>query len=125
MRCHEIHKPGRPHLDPIPPLAFDPFDKASREAWAKTTDPRRRQAAITKLLTRLYEDKDMPPEDAAEYEVFRVKDAAGFEAVRSFLEAELTRITHDLYDPGPSLVQADPLLTATSLMPIISPSPST
>jgi hypothetical protein len=91
LRCHEILKPGKPHLDPIPPLAFDPFDKAAREAWVKATDPRRRRAELTKLMARLFEDKDMPPEDAAEYGLFRVKDAAGFEAVRAFLEAELAK----------------------------------
>jgi hypothetical protein len=34
----------------------------------------------------------MPPEDAAEHDKFRIKDAAAFDAVRDFLEAELAKL---------------------------------
>jgi hypothetical protein len=78
-------------VEPLPSLAFDPFDKANREAWLKSADRKRKQEVLARMLKRLAEDKDMPPEDAPEHDRFRVSDPAGFDAVREFLEAELKK----------------------------------
>jgi hypothetical protein len=93
LRCHDIGNAGKTStLSPIPLLAFDPFDKAGREAWIKTTDRKRKSAVLTRMIRRLVTDKDMPPEDAAEYELFRVKDTTAFNEAKSFLEAELKKV---------------------------------
>jgi len=79
-------------FSPIPQLAFDPFDKTTREAWAKTTDRKTKAEVLNRLTKRLATDKDMPPEDASEYELFRGKDPAAFDAVKDWLEAELKKV---------------------------------
>ena len=83
---------GKAAFSPIPMLAFDPFDKASREAWAKATpDAKKRLPLLTRLAKRLTDDRDMPPEDSAEYDAFRAKNPAAFEAVKEWLDAELKK----------------------------------
>ncbi|HJZ54391.1 MAG TPA: hypothetical protein VKE74_05510, partial [Gemmataceae bacterium] len=92
LRCHEISSSGKaPRFDPIPPLAFDPLDKVGRAAWVKAADPKRKQAVLGRLLERLVTDADMPPEDAPEYDRFRVKEAAAFDEAKRFLVTELGR----------------------------------
>jgi hypothetical protein len=93
LRCHEIRPTvRRKFIEPMPSLPFDPFDKKAREAWVKTAEPQRRQQVLSRMLKRLAEDKDMPPEDAPEHETFRMNDPPAFDAVREFLEAELKRV---------------------------------
>jgi hypothetical protein len=93
LRCHEVRPTGKPGLDPLPPLAFDPFGRAAREAWvAGPADRKRKAAVLGRMLKRVGVDKDMPPEDAAEHELFRQKDPAAFDEVRRFLEAELQKV---------------------------------
>jgi len=41
---------------------------------------------------RLATDADMPPEDAPEHDLFKLKDAAGFGDVKRFLAAELEKV---------------------------------
>lgn len=92
LRCHDVRTPGRKsEFNPIPPLAFDPFDQAGREAWVRSADAKSREAVLGRMLRRLGTDRDMPPTDAAEYTLFRAGDPAAFDAVSAFLEAELRR----------------------------------
>ena len=70
-------------------LAFDPFDKLSRETWVRNNEAKKREQVLSRMLKRVAADKDMPPEDAPEYEKFRTKDQAGFDALKDWLEAEL------------------------------------
>lgn len=94
LRCHEIRGPVKaPVLDLIPALAFDPFDKTGREAWvAATTDRKAKRQALERMMKRMAEDADMPPEDAPEHERFRVAAAATFDEARAFLDAELKKV---------------------------------
>jgi hypothetical protein len=94
LRCHEVRGPVKaPVFDQIPVLAFDPFDKAGREAWLATTpDRKERRQVLERMTKRLFEDKDMPPEDAAEHERFRVGAAATFDEAKGFLDAELKKV---------------------------------
>jgi hypothetical protein len=93
LRCHDIRPAGQTMaaFSPIPMLAFDPFDKQGREAWLKTADRKKKTAVLTRFLKRLDTDKDMPPEDSTEHQLFRVKDQASFDAVKEWLEAELKK----------------------------------
>ena len=92
LRCHDVRASGKPRLfEPIPALAFDPFDKTGREAWLKTADAKRRAEYLARLQQRLFGDNDMPPEDAPEYDRFRVKESAAFDEVKEFLKAELEK----------------------------------
>jgi hypothetical protein len=92
QRCHDLRGVGKPSaFNPIPMLAFDPFDATSREAWVKATDPRKRAEVLTRMTKRLVTDKDMPPEDAPEYEKFRQKEAAAFDGIKDWLDAELKK----------------------------------
>jgi hypothetical protein len=93
LRCHEVSTPGKaPRFDPIPPLAFDPFDRPGREAWLKGADVKRKREVLGRLVQRLATDADMPPADAPEHDRFRVRDAAGFDEVKRFLAAELDSV---------------------------------
>jgi hypothetical protein len=93
QRCHEIRPSGKAKFrEPLPALAFDPFDKKSRDAWVASSEPQRRQQVLNRMLKRLVEDKDMPPEDAPEFDKFRTKNTAAFDAVQEFLEAELKKV---------------------------------
>jgi hypothetical protein len=92
LRCHDVRNPGRKsEFNPIPPLAFDPFDKAGREAWVRSADAKSREAVLGRMLRRVGTDRDMPPTDAAEYTLFRAADPAAFDAATAFLEAELRK----------------------------------
>lgn len=90
LRCHDV-RDGTPArlVEPIPPLAFDPFDEPGRTAWLKTAAPKRKLEVLTRLRERLYADADMPPQDAPEYDPFRVKRAAAFENLKRVLDTEL------------------------------------
>jgi hypothetical protein len=93
VRCHDVQKPGvKPALAPIPLLAFDPYDKESREAWAKATDALKRKQVLARLQKRVSEDRDMPPEDSAEHDAFRVKNPADFDAMKEWIASELRRV---------------------------------
>lgn len=93
LRCHDIRSSGKARLfESIPALAFDPFDKPGREAWLRTADKKRKEAVLSRFQKRLFDDNDMPPEDAPEHDRFRVKDAAAFAEVKDFIQAELERI---------------------------------
>lgn len=91
VRCHDVQKPGKAAFSPIPQLAFDPYDKDSREAWAKVTEARKRAQVLARLAKRVADDRDMPPEDSPEYDAFRMKNAAAFDAMRDWLASELRR----------------------------------
>jgi hypothetical protein len=92
LRCHEVRASAkRAPFEVIPPLAFDPLDKTAREAWVKTAGEQRRLDVLGRLNERLHEDKDMPPEDSPEHDLFRVKQAATFEELKGFLTSELSR----------------------------------
>ena len=92
LRCHDVRASDKsPLVETVPALAFDPFDAVGRAAWVRTADPRRRQEVLERMLKRVAEDRDMPPEDAPEYDRFRVKEAAAFDGVKAFLEAELKK----------------------------------
>ncbi|MBM3980477.1 MAG: hypothetical protein FJ304_09340 [Planctomycetes bacterium] len=91
VRCHDTPKTAKAGFSPIPVLAFDPFDKQARETWAKTTDATKRAQVLTRFLKRVAEDRDMPPEDSAEYEAFRAKSPAAMDAMKEWIEAELKR----------------------------------
>jgi hypothetical protein len=92
MRCHDVRGVTKQTaFNPIPMLAFDPFDKTAREAWAKGTDAKKRAEVLARMTKRLVTDKDMPPEDAPEYAKFREKEAAAFDGIKDWLEAELKR----------------------------------
>jgi hypothetical protein len=93
LRCHEVRASGKSRqLEPIPALAFDPFDKPGREAWLKTADRQRRLTVLGRMQQRLATDKDMPPEDAPEYDRFRINEEVAFEEVTRFLKAELGKL---------------------------------
>ena len=93
LRCHEVRASAkRAPFEVIPPLAFDPLDKSAREAWVKTAGEQRRLEVLSRLTERLHEDKDMPPEDSPEHDLFRVKQAAAFEELKQFLTSELSRV---------------------------------
>jgi hypothetical protein len=92
LRCHDVRGIGKPAFNPIPMLAFDPFDKQSREAWVRNADPKQKQPILERMLKRLVTDKDMPPEDSFEHDLFRGKDPASFHAVKDFLETELMKL---------------------------------
>lgn len=90
LRCHEVRREGKARfVEPLPALAFDPFDKQAREAWLKTADRKRKQEVLARMLQRLSVDKDMPPEDEPEHELFRVTNPASFDEVKQFLETAL------------------------------------
>lgn len=93
LRCHDVRGPVKaPGFEPIPTLAFDPFDRHGREAWvAATPDRKARRQVLERMVKRMFEDRDMPPEDAAEHARFRVGGAAAFEEARLFLDAELKK----------------------------------
>jgi cytochrome c553 len=88
LRCHDVRGAGRQVFDPIPALAFDPFDPVAREAWAERAGPKARAEAVGLMLRRLHADKDMPPADSAEHRLFRLKEPAAFDEARKWLEAE-------------------------------------
>jgi hypothetical protein len=93
LRCHEVNGAGKaPRFDPIPQLAFDPFDKPGREAWVRSADPNLRRVVLGRLVERLVTDADMPPEDAPEADFVRAKEAAAFSEVKRFLTAEWDKV---------------------------------
>ncbi|MBY0460330.1 MAG: hypothetical protein K2V38_23700, partial [Gemmataceae bacterium] len=89
FRCHDLKGNGPEEFSPIPRLAFDPFDQAGREAWVKATPAKARGPVLTRMLKRMADDRDMPPEDSAEYGAFRVKNPEQFATVKTWLEGEL------------------------------------
>ena len=90
--CHDIRGVAKQSaFNPIPMLAFDPFDKQARDNWVQSNDAKKRQAVLARMLQRLVTDKDMPPEDSAEYTQFRQKDQASFDALKDWLESELKK----------------------------------
>ncbi|HEX4608067.1 MAG TPA: hypothetical protein VH092_07670 [Urbifossiella sp.] len=92
LRCHTIAAAGKAgRFDPIPPLAFDPFDPRGREAWLRAADPKRKRDVLARMTRRVADDEDMPPEETPEYGRLRVREAAAFNGVKQFLEAELAR----------------------------------
>ena len=94
LRCHEVRGSMKaPVFDPIPPLAFDPFDKVGRETWAAVTADRKlKRHVLERMAKRLYEDRDMPPEDAPEHTQFRVGGTAAFADAKMFLDTELKKV---------------------------------
>jgi hypothetical protein len=46
---------------------------------------------LAKLTRRLVTDQDMPPEDSPEHEKYRIKDKAGLEVVKEWLDAEMKK----------------------------------
>ncbi len=91
LRCHDVKGAGKVAFNPIPLLAFDPLDKTSRETWAKATPAKTRAVVLARMVKRLSEDRDMPPEDSAEYDQFRTKNPAALDAAKAWVEAELLK----------------------------------
>jgi hypothetical protein len=91
LACHDTPS-SRKTFNPIPQLAFDPFDATARAEWLKATDRKRKVEVLGRMVKRLGTDKDMPPEDSAEHELYRVKDPAALNAVVKWLETELKRV---------------------------------
>ena len=92
LACHDVRgaKPGA--FNPIPALAFDPFDAAAREAWVKGADNKKKTEVLGRMLQRLGTDRDMPPADSTENELYRKKDPAALNAVTQWIEAELKKV---------------------------------
>ena len=92
LACHDVRTGAKPAaFNPIPALAFDPFDTVAREAWLNTTDRKKKAAVLSRLVKRLNTDKDMPPVDSTEAELYRTKDPAALAAVKDWLDAELKK----------------------------------
>lgn len=89
LACHDIRGAKSTGFNPIPPLAFDPFDPAGRNAWLKTADRPKRIQVLTRFVQRMGTDRDMPPEDSREAELFRGKE---FDAAKDWLAAELKKV---------------------------------
>ncbi len=70
LACHDVRGAKSTGFNPIPPLAFDPFDPAGRNAWLKTADRPKRIRVLTRFVQRMGTDRDMPPEDSREAELF-------------------------------------------------------
>ena len=71
FRCHDVRPSGKSRLfEQIPALAFDPFDKPGREAWLRMADKKQKEAVLSRFQKRLFDDNDMPPEDAPERDRF-------------------------------------------------------
>jgi hypothetical protein len=92
LRCHDVRTGPKPaEFNPIPALAFDPFDEPARDTWVRTADRKRKIEVLGRLVKRLGADKDMPPADSTEAELFRAKDPAALNAARDWLDAELKK----------------------------------
>ncbi len=92
LRCHEVRPTGKARVfEPIPALAFDPFDEKSRAEWLKTASKEAKHKVLARLYERLFTDGDMPPEDSAEREVFRTKQSDAFDDLKVFLESQLEK----------------------------------
>lgn len=91
LACHDVTGARKAAFNPIPPLAFDPFDATARAEWLKTADRKRKTEVLGRMLKRIGTDKDMPPADSTEHELYRTKDSAALVAVISWLEAELKK----------------------------------
>jgi hypothetical protein len=101
LRCHDVRSGAKTRLfEPIPALHFDPLDKQARADWAKTADPKRKQEVLVRLQQRLFADADMPPADAPEYKLFRTEQAALFDDLKRFLDAEIDKRKLDKPKPG-------------------------
>ena len=92
LACHDVRGAGKVAFNPIPALAFDPFDATARDAWLKSADRKKKAEVLARLVKRLGTDKDMPPEDSTEHALYRVKDPAALNAVREWLDAELKKV---------------------------------
>ena len=88
LACHDVRGAKPAAFNPIPPLAFDPFDYAARAAWSKIADRAEKVRVLERLIQRLSTDRDMPPEDSREADTFRGKD---FDAVKDWLIVELKK----------------------------------
>ncbi len=92
LRCHDVRASGKARMfESIPALAFDPLDKQARDLWMKSATNERKQQVLTRIQVRLYRDADMPPRDSPEHELFRVKNAAAFDELKTFVETELAK----------------------------------
>lgn len=91
IRCHDVRGVGKPGFNPIPMLAFDPFDQNSRDRWVKTTPTKVRLPILARMLKRVDTDRDMPPEDSPEFDAFRTKEPATLDAMKDWLTAELKK----------------------------------
>jgi len=88
LACHDVRGAKSPAFNPIPALAFDPFDSVGRSAWLKTADRAKRVQVLARLVQRMNADRDMPPEDSREADAFRGRE---FDAVKDWLAAELKK----------------------------------
>ena len=91
LACHDIRGAKPAAFNPIPALAFDPFDAAARAAWLKAADRAKKADVLGRLVKRLGTDRDMPPEDSAEAALYRAKNPAALDAVKDWLDAEWRR----------------------------------
>ncbi len=91
MACHDI-RGAKAAFNPIPALAFDPFDATARDAWLKGADRKQKAEVLARLVKRLGTDKDMPPDDSTEAAMYRVKDPAALNTVQGWLDAELKKV---------------------------------
>jgi hypothetical protein len=92
LRCHDVRAGAKGRVfEPIAALAFDPLDKQARTDWAKSTDPKRKQEILSRLMDRVFTDADMPPHDSPEHDLFKIKQSAAFDDLKRFLEAEVEK----------------------------------
>ena len=90
--CHDFRTGVKPAaFNPIPTLAFDPFDAAARETWLRNATRKQKQDTLGRLKKRLQTDKDMPPMDSVEAELYRMKDPAALLSLIEWLDAELKK----------------------------------
>jgi hypothetical protein len=91
LGCHDVAG-LRKSFNPIPQLAFDPFDATARAEWLKSNDRKSKVEVLDRMLKRLGTDRDMPPEDSVEAELYRQKNPTGLVAVKNWLDVELKKV---------------------------------
>lgn len=92
LACHDVPGARKAAFNPIPQLAFDPFDATARAEWLKFADRKSKAEVLGRMLKRLGTDSDMPPVDSKEYELYRAKDPVALNAVKDWLNAELKKV---------------------------------
>lgn len=91
--CHDFRNESKPvGFNPIPKLAFDPFDTSARESWLLSATRKQKQDILGRLKKRLRTDKDMPPEDSVEAELYRMKDPSAIVTLIEWLDVELKKV---------------------------------
>ena len=82
---------GRDKATPVALATVGRGDVRATVTCTGKIEAKKKVEILNRMVKRLVTDKDMPPEDSAEYELFRQKDAAAFDAVKEWLDAELKK----------------------------------